>query len=52
MGKQNENGHLPGHIAWVAYKHQLWLGLGYGLGAMTNNMELAAKLLDDIDHES
>jgi hypothetical protein len=21
------NGHLPHHMAWVAYRHQLWLGL-------------------------
>jgi hypothetical protein len=33
------NGHLPSHIAWVAYKHQLWpRSLCYGLGTMPNNM--------------
>ncbi len=21
------NGHLPSHVAWVAYRHQLWPGL-------------------------
>jgi hypothetical protein len=44
-----QNGHLPNHIAWVAYKHQLWLGLRYGLGTMTNNLEAAEQLLDDTD---
>jgi hypothetical protein len=32
-----QNGHLPCHIAWTAYKHQLWPGLCYGLGTMTND---------------
>jgi hypothetical protein len=27
---QMKNGHLPNHIVWVAYKHQLWPGLRYG----------------------
>jgi hypothetical protein len=38
------NGHLPGHIAWTAYKHQLWPGLRYGLWTMTNNLEPADGL--------
>jgi hypothetical protein len=33
------NGHLPSHMAWIAYKLQLWPGLWYGLGTMTNNLE-------------
>jgi hypothetical protein len=44
-----QNWHLPNHIAWVAYKHQLWLGLRYGLGTMTNDSEAAKQLLDDTD---
>jgi hypothetical protein len=32
-----KNGHLPSHVTWIAYKHQLWPSLGYGLGTMTNN---------------
>ncbi len=39
------NGHLPSHVAWVAYSHQLWLGLQYGLGIMTNNIDPAASSL-------
>jgi hypothetical protein len=35
-----KNGHLPSHVAWIAYKHQLWPGLRYGLGTMTNDMKL------------
>jgi hypothetical protein len=44
-----QNGHLPNHIAWVAYKNQLWPGLRYGLGTMTNDLEAAKQLLDDTD---
>ncbi len=46
------NGHLPSHMAWVAYKHQLWPGLRYGLGTMTNNIPPAKKLLDNVDHKT
>jgi hypothetical protein len=46
------NGHLPSHIAWVAYRHQLWLGLRYGLGTMTNDIDPAAKLLDKVDYKT
>ncbi len=44
------NGHLPHHMAWVAYKHQLWPGLRYGLGTMTNDVEAADNLLDKEDY--
>ena len=33
------NGHLPHHMAWIAYKLQLWLGLRYELGTTTNKIE-------------
>ncbi len=46
------NGHLPSHMAWVAYKHQLWPGLRYGLGTMTNNITPAKKLLDNVDYNT
>ena len=39
------NGHLPSLMAWVAYKHQLWPGVRYGLGTMTNDLEASDKLL-------
>jgi hypothetical protein len=32
------NGHLPSHMAWVAYRHQLRPGVRYGLGTMTNDL--------------
>jgi hypothetical protein len=44
------NGHLPHHMAWVTYKHQLWPGLRYGLGTMTNNIEAADNHLDKEDY--
>jgi hypothetical protein len=46
-----QNGHLPGHIVWTAYKHQLWPGLRYGLRTMTNVLEAADKLLHAEDYK-
>jgi hypothetical protein len=45
------NGHLPHHIAWIAYKLQLWPGLRYGLGTMTNNIEEAASMNTEINYK-
>jgi hypothetical protein len=45
------NGHLLSHIVWVAYRHQLWPGLQYSLGTMTNDIDPAAKLLDNVDYK-
>ena len=45
------NGHLPHHMAWVAYKLQLWPGLCYGLGTMTNNIEAAASSLNKTNYK-
>ena len=44
------NGHLPSHMAWVAYKHQLWPGVRYGLGTMTNDLEASDNLLHKEDY--
>jgi hypothetical protein len=44
------NGHLPHHMAWITYKHQLWLGLGYGLGTMTNDIKEATKVNTKTDY--
>jgi hypothetical protein len=46
-----QNGYLPNHIAWTAYKLQLWPGLRYGLGTMTNNLEATESILDKADYE-
>jgi hypothetical protein len=44
------NGYLPNHMAWIAYKHQLWPGVRYGLGTMTNDFEVADSLLHDEEY--
>ena len=44
------NGHLPSHMAWVAYRHQLWPGVRYGLGTMTNDLEVTDRLLHTEDY--
>ena len=46
-----QNGHLPGHIAWTAYKYQLWPGLRYGRGTMTNDLESAKDSLHAKDYK-
>jgi hypothetical protein len=46
------NGHLPSHIAWVAYRQQLWPGLRYGLETMKNDIKSAAKLLDNVNYKT
>ncbi len=45
------NGHLPHHMAWVAYKLQRWPGLRYGLGTMTNNIEAATNALNETNYK-
>ncbi len=44
------NGHLPSHMAWVAYRHQLWPGVRYGLGMMTNDLKVTNNLLHKEDY--
>ena len=46
------NGHLPSHMAWIAYKLQLWPGLRYGLGTMTNDLEAMETIFDKADYET
>ncbi len=46
------NGHHPNHTAWIAYKHQLWPGVGYGLGMMTNDLKVADSLLHDEEYRT
>jgi hypothetical protein len=47
-----KNGHLPSHVAWIAYKQQLWPSLRYELGTMTKDMEVAEKLLDKTNYRT
>jgi hypothetical protein len=44
------NGHLPNHMAWMAYRHQLWPGVRYGLGTMTNDLDVTDTLLHKEDY--
>jgi hypothetical protein len=46
-----KNGHLPAHMAWIAYKLQLWPGLRYGLGTMTNDIEATDAIFDKDDYD-
>ncbi len=44
------NRHLPSHMAWIAYKNQLWPGVRYGLGMMTNDLEATDNLFHNEDY--
>jgi hypothetical protein len=44
------NYHLPNHMAWVTYRHQLWPEVQYGLGTMTNDLEVTDNLLHKEDY--
>ncbi len=44
------NGHLPHHMVWIAYKHQLWPSLRYGLGTMTNDIKKATEVNTKTDY--
>jgi hypothetical protein len=44
------NGHLPHHMAWIAYMHQLWPGLRYRLETMTNDIEEATRVNAKTDY--
>ena len=43
------NGHLSSSLAWLSYMRQLWPGLRYGLGVLTNDPDEADTLLDKCD---
>ena len=45
------NGHLPSHMAWIAYKLQLRPGLRYDLGTMTNDLATTEAIFDKADYE-
>ena len=38
-------------MAWVAYKLQLWSGICYSLGMMTNDLEITETIFDKADYE-
>ena len=46
-----KNGHMPNHMAWVSYRHQLWPGLRCGLGTVSNNIEVAENLFTEEDYK-
>ncbi len=39
-------------MAWIAYRLQLWPGIRYGLGMMTNNLEAMETIFDKADYET
>ena len=47
-----KNGRLPSHIAWLGYRLQLWAGIRYGIGTMTNGLGKAQEILANLDYKS
>ena len=45
-----KNGHLSSSMGWVAYRFQLWPGIRYGIGIMTNDLEEVEKALEKSDY--
>jgi hypothetical protein len=45
------NGLLPAHMAWIAYKLQLWPGLRYGLSTVTNNLEATEAIFNKANYD-
>ena len=45
------NGHLPASLAWMSHLHQLWAGVRYALGTLTNNLEDTNSCLDGTDYK-
>ena len=43
------NGHLPSSMRWIVYKFQLWTGVRYGFGTMTNDLKEAEEVLNKMD---
>lgn len=46
-----KNGHLPSTLAWLSYRRQLWPGLRYGLGTLSNNYDDASTLLNRLEFQ-
>ena len=44
-----KNGRLPVHEAYLGYKLQLWAGLHYGIGTMTNKFKQVRDALANLD---
>jgi hypothetical protein len=40
---------LSSHVAWIAYRLQLWPGIRYGIGTLTNDIEEANNLLNETE---
>ena len=48
---QMKNGHLPSALVWMSYRIQLWARIKYGLGTLTNSLEVSEQCLNEIDFQ-
>ena len=46
-----KNDRLPLHVAWLGYCLQLWSGLRYSIGTMTNELEKIKEVPGNLDYE-
>jgi hypothetical protein len=46
-----KNAHLPVHLAWKAYQHQLWPSIRYGIGTLATSRKDIKDLLHKLEFE-
>jgi hypothetical protein len=46
-----KNAHLPVHLAWKAYRHQLWPSIRYGIGTLATSRKDIKDLLHKLEFE-
>ena len=46
-----KNGHLPSSLVWMSYFQQLWPGLRYALGSLSNSLPAAEHCLNKFDYQ-
>jgi hypothetical protein len=44
-----KNAHLPIHLAWKAYRHQLWSVVHYGLSTLANGKDMVDSILHKLE---
>ena len=52
MRQQDEECFLPTNLAWMAYCHKLWPSARFGLGTMTNDVDVTEPMLDKEDYDT
>lgn len=46
-----KNGHLPSTMSWLSYEYQLWPGIQYALGTLSNDYNTAARCFGKLEFQ-